>query len=187
MTPASAPCAQLPVIVAMLVPKCSPRLEGPAADFWVGEGPMCGDISRSNTVVVRSADMRPARFVSIAAGALVALSLTACSGRGCSTGADSATDAVKGLIEAARSADSPQDICRYVEEAWVVDGSDVQAVKSKYSDEPAGSLKFTLSDQMGTDAWVNVKSTDGLIDETYFVSADFDSKWTVAKLGTLDE
>ncbi|TFB47356.1 hypothetical protein [Cryobacterium tagatosivorans] len=58
----------------------------------------------------------------------------------------------------------------------VVDDLDVQALKSKYSNEPAGSLKFTLSDQMGTEAWANVKSTDGLIDETYFVSADFDSK-----------
>jgi hypothetical protein len=148
---------------------------------------MCGDVSRPITVMVRSADMRPARFVSIAAGALLLLSLTACSGRGCSTGADNATDAVKSLIEAARSADSPQDVCRYVEEAWVVDDSDVQALKSKYSDEPAGSLKFTLSDQMGTDAWVNVKSTDGLIDETYVVSTDFDSKWTVAKVGILEE
>ena len=114
--------------------------------------------------------------------AVVLLStLSACSPV-CGSGADTGEAAVAGLITAARDADGPAQLCRYVAEGYAVSDSDLSDLRERYADHPDDELVLRLSGQMGSTAEVIV--TDGMFTDVFFVTSDSDSRWTVA-VGTL--
>ncbi len=114
--------------------------------------------------------------------AVVLLSaLSACSPV-CGSGADSGEVAVAGLISAARDADDPGQLCRYVADGYTVSDSDLADLRERYADHPDDELVLRLSGQMGSTAEVIV--TDGMFTDVFFVTSDSDSRWTVA-VGTL--
>ncbi len=107
--------------------------------------------------------------------------LSACSPV-CGSGADSGEAAVARLISAARDADDPAQLCRYVANGYTVSDSDLADLRDRYADHPDDELVLRQSEQLGSTAEVVV--TDGVFTDVFFVTSDSDSRWTVA-VGTL--
>jgi len=107
--------------------------------------------------------------------------LTACS-PACGSGASSGEVAVAGLITAARDADSPSGLCAFVAIGYAVSDQDLAELRHRYADHPDDSLTLKLTGQLGSTAQVIV--TDGDFTDKFYVTADADTRWTVA-FGTL--
>ena len=85
-----------------------------------------------------------------------------------------------GLIDAARSAKTPGDICQWVTPTMSVSQAQLDGLKAEFADEPDETLTITVGDQMGSTVPVVVMSNDGGVSETFDASADSHGKWTIA-------
>lgn len=117
----------------------------------------------------------------VVAVALLGLALSGCSDSGqCARGVDTADVATKGLIDAARTAKNPSDICRWVSPTMSVSQTQLDDLKAVFLNEPDESLTITVGDQMGSTVPVVVTSNDGTVSETFDGLSDDHGKWTIA-------
>ena len=102
----------------------------------------------------------------------------------CARGVDTADAAVHGLIDAARSAKTPGDICQWIDPSLSVSQAQLDDVKHEFVNEPDEALTISVGDQMGSTVPVLVTSNDGSVSTTFDGSSDGHGRWTVA-YGTL--
>ena len=126
--------------------------------------------------------MRPTTSVVIVA--VLGFALSGCSAieslTHCARGVEGADTAAHGLIDAARTAKTPSDLCRWVTPTMSVSQSQLDELKKTYLREPDDALTIRVGDQMGSTVPVLVTSNDGTVSQTLDGSADSHGKWTIA-------
>lgn len=119
-----------------------------------------------------------------AAVIVLGFGLTGCSALGsltqCARGVGHLDDAAKGLIDAARTAKTPSDICQWITPTMTVSQSQLETLKGSFGTEPDSALTFTVGDQLGSSGTVLVSSADGVVSESLDGIADSHGNWTIA-------
>ena len=123
--------------------------------------------------------MKTSRVALTASVGLFALVLTGCASGECSSGAGSAEDAAKGLVEASLTADDPQDICRFTSDYVEYDQSDVEALAQRFADHDPSKLTYKVVDQMGSDATVGISTENGTLIGSFDLTSNQDGQWTI--------
>lgn len=98
-----------------------------------------------------------------AALALVAGSLTGCAalGVGCELGADTPEKAMQGLYDAARTAGTAHDLCRWTVNGFTPDDDQIASLKAIALAHPDDEVDFVAGAQMGSDIPVSVRTQEG--------------------------
>ncbi|MEO6533727.1 MAG: hypothetical protein ABIO06_09160 [Pseudolysinimonas sp.] len=126
------------------------------------------------------------RLVSVVAATAIVLgfALSGCSVitslTQCAHGVDTADGAAKGLIDAARLAKTPTDICHWITPGMSVSQSQLDDLKKQFAHEPDTTLTIIVGEQMGSDVPISVTSNDGSVSEMFDGVADSHGKWTIA-------
>jgi hypothetical protein len=119
-------------------------------------------------------------------GVLVLGSLTGCAQFGCASNAATPTDAVADFLRDLPEATSPEDICEYVSEGFVVSETELAELKSMQSELPVGDVTFVEGEQMAAYVTVDVL-VDGAVQHRFAVIGDdHNGHWTIDLGGVRD-
>jgi hypothetical protein len=116
---------------------------------------------------------------------LAAVSLTGCQALECGRGEPTPEEALKGLIEASREADSSDDVCKYVTNGFDFEFEDVRALAETYENVDPDELVVEVTEQLGSTVLLTASSKDGSVNEK-FQALDAEGDRATIDFGSVD-